>query len=74
MLSNNSISYDEISIDRLIFELQESAWDPSVIRMSYKLTRTTKIEKFRTFWKMYITTLRLLVINDCIEYVHSILN
>ena len=42
-----------ISVDTLIFEIQENGWDLSMMRKSYNLTkRKTKTEKFEKFLQM----------------------
>ena len=73
-----NISYEIISIEKLIFEFQGVGWDLSMIRISYKLTkRRTKTirkaiykknEKLKN-WKQLISyTLRLFAIN-CLHRV-----
>ena len=54
MSNRQKISYDIISVNTIIFELQGTAWDISRVRICYKLTtRITKIEKFKNILKTY---------------------
>ena len=48
----------------LFLEIQEVGLDPSLMKISYNLTkRTTKTEKLEKYFKMFIKTLRLFAIN-----------
>ena len=50
MKTHINISYDIISVNLLIFEIQGNRWEFSMMRISYKLTkRTTKTEKLKIF-------------------------
>ena len=52
--TKQNISYDIISVNMLIFEIQGNGRDLSITRISYKMTkRTTKTAKFEKSLKMY---------------------
>ena len=69
MSNKQNINYDVISIDSLMFELQESEWDFPEIKMKYKLTRTKKDEKFQKLRKT-----NNIIIFKTIRYKLSVLN
>ena len=53
ILSNKQyISYDIISFDTVIFELEEVGWDLSMTRISYKLTKRTAETEKKNFGRM----------------------
>ena len=49
MKTHINISYDIISVNLLIFEIQGNRWEFSMMRISYKLTKRTKTEKLKIF-------------------------
>ena len=78
ILSNKqNISYDIISVDILIFEIQGIGWDLSMMK-SYKMTkRTTKTKKIEKSLRMYnikkIMTIRYKLTASS-TIIHSITN
>ena len=75
ILSNKqNISYDILSVDMLIFEIQGNGWEFSLMRISYKLTqRTTKTENLKNFWKCIILQTLWLFVKNGLLWVTSLI-
>ena len=61
----------------LFFEIQENEWDPSLMKVSYNLTkRTIKTEKFEKDLKMYIINFKTICykLTASGNIIHSIQN
>ena len=66
-----------IRIYVIFFEIQEIGWDPSLIQISYSLTkRTTKTEKFEKYLKTYIINIKTIryKLAASSNIIHSTLN
>ena len=78
IVQQTNTSFDIVSANMLIFEIQGIAWDLSMMSIIYKLTkRTTKTENFEKFLKMCILlnfmTIRYKMIASN-QIIHSILH